>query len=122
MRWVSQLADLTADIPPQEEPQRPNSFQKAEVGFFGKTRLIESSLAALFIPALRDGAHCLSSVTGAEAAAYFLSVPPGRGCRASIYVLSPKFMVDVWVAGLLAEKKICCCTNPPGIVGLSFPS
>ena len=23
--------------------------------------------------------------------------PPGRGCRASIYVLSPKFIVDVWV-------------------------
>jgi hypothetical protein len=28
--------------------------------FFGKTRLIESWLAGLFIPALRDGAHCIS--------------------------------------------------------------
>jgi hypothetical protein len=36
------------------------------------------------------GPHCISSVTGAEAAAYFRSVPPGRGYRASLYVLKPE--------------------------------
>jgi hypothetical protein len=68
----------------------PGASRKQRLVFFGKTRLFESSLAGLFIPALRDGAHCISSVTGAEAAAYFRSVPPGRGYRASLYVLKPE--------------------------------
>jgi hypothetical protein len=49
-----------------------------------------------FSPGLRDGDPFLFLSIGAEAPAYFLSVPPRRRCRASIYVLSPKFMADVW--------------------------
>ena len=79
MRWVSQLADLTADIPAPRGTSATQELPESRGWFvFGKTRLIESSLAGLFIPAFRDGAHCRSSVTGAEAAAYFLSVPPLR--------------------------------------------
>jgi len=37
-------------------------------------------LTAPFTPTLRDGADLKSYETGAEAPAYFLSAPPGRGC------------------------------------------
>jgi len=74
--------------------------------FFSGNTADRIILAGSFTPALRDGADCISSVTGAEAPAYFLSVPPGRRCRASIYVLSPKFIVDVWRLACSLKKNL----------------
>jgi len=76
---VSQLAD-----PNRSHPQGTSVTQELTetIGwFFRETRLIESSLAGSFTPALRDGSRLHIVVTGAEAPAYFLSVPPGRTCR-----------------------------------------
>src|SRR6201987_6498338 len=89
----------------------PRASRKHRLLFFRENTADRIILGRFVHPGPPGRVHCISSVTGAKAAAYFLSVPPGRGCRASLYVLSPKFIVDVWVAGLLPEKKICCAAS-----------
>jgi hypothetical protein len=78
--WVSQWAE-----PNRSHPRGTSATQELpeRIGwFFRQTRLIETSLADLFNPALRGGPIAYRKEPALKAPAYFLSVPPGRRSRA----------------------------------------
>jgi hypothetical protein len=76
---ASKNLDTVAYISSQEEHHRTKSFREEYVGFLRKHGYPEHLLTAPFTRPSGTGADLKSYETGAEAPAYFLSAPPGRG-------------------------------------------